>query len=384
MTRRLVWGALAVMMGGLAVWLFWAERPLTVPVAQAQPNAVVRVYGLGTVEARILSDIGFEVGAGLLDLAVDSGDKVVKGQPLAQLHAAEQSARAARAQAGVAAAQANLGKARANTTRASAVLAQRRAANIRQQALAGRSVASAQAAEAAQRDVDVAQAELSVAQSDVSVAQALLRDAEAAQELERVLLRHHTLFAPYDGVIVTRHVEAGTVVGAGQPIFTVMDPATVWVLAFVDEERAGALALGQPAQIRLRSLPHQVFTGSVARIGLESDRVNEERRVWVACDHCPAQVYLGEQAEIHITVAQLTDVILVPDTAISSFDGHQGRIWIADQGRARQVGAVFGHRTEDARVALVSDLPKQAQVITHPPAALTDGRLLRPTDEVTR
>ncbi len=90
-------------------------------------------------------------------------------------------------------------------------------------------------------------------------------------------------------------------------IFTLMDPETVWTLAYVDEARAGAIAVGQTAEVRLRSLPHDVFSGTVARIGIESDRVNEERRVWIACDQCPAQVYLGEQAEVRITVAELKD-----------------------------------------------------------------------------
>jgi HlyD family secretion protein len=76
------------------------------------------VYGLGTVEARIVSRIGFEVGAALTDLAVDSGEAVAEGQVLARLHTAEQEARVARAEAAAAAAAATLGKAEANVVRA--------------------------------------------------------------------------------------------------------------------------------------------------------------------------------------------------------------------------------------------------------------------------
>ena len=103
--------ALLVAMAVIAVigiaYVFLTKRPLAVPVAAVERNVPVRVYGLGTVEARIVSKIGFEVGGALADLSVDSGDVVVRGQVLARLHRDAQQARVARAQAGIAAAAAN-------------------------------------------------------------------------------------------------------------------------------------------------------------------------------------------------------------------------------------------------------------------------------------
>lgn len=380
MTRsRRSWGygLAALAAAAVAVYLFVAERPLAVPVVAPQRDVPVRVYGLGTVEARILSRIGFEVGAALTELDVDSGDRVSRGQVLARLHTAEQQARVVRAQAAVAAAGATLGKSEANVVRARAVLAQRKSTNARQQALAERSTVSAQAAEELQRDVDVAAADLSVAESEVKVAQAQRADAEAALLYERTLLDHHVLRAPFDAVVVARHAEAGTVVRAGDPIFTLMDPGTVWTLAYVDEARAGPIALGQPAELRLRSLPHQVFAGTVARIGIESDRINEERRVWIVCADCPSEVFLGEQAEVRITVATLAEALLVPETAIGGFDGHRGRVWIVRDGRLAQVEATFGHRTEDARAEIVAGVPQGAMVVAAPVRGLAEGRMAR-------
>lgn len=377
MNKRMILGiALVVALGGFG-WFFLTERPVNVTVASVQSDVAVRIYGLGTVEARIVSDVGFEAGAALIELAVDSGDEVVAGQVLARLHTTEQEAKVARAEAGVGAAAATLAKVEANVVRARAILAQRQAANTRQQELVGRSTISTQAAEEAQRDVDVSAADLAVAQSEIEVAQSMHRDAEAALRFEKVLLDHYALRAPFDGVVVDRLVEAGTVVRAGERIFRLMDPTTVWTLAYVDEERAGALQLGQVAEVRLRSLPHQVFTGKVRRIGIESDRVNEERRVWIDCDQCPTQIFLGEQAEVRITVDSLPQALLIPEIAITGFDGHNGRIWVAEDGRARQVPVVFGHRTENALVELVSGLPEGAQAITTPAKGLADGRMVR-------
>lgn len=382
MTRRMRRGFLglivlvALFAGG---YLFVFERPLAVPVVSLQQDVPVRVYGLGTVEARIVSKVGFEVGAALSEIAADSGDMITKGQVLARLQSAEQQARVARAEAAVEAAGATLGKAEASVARARAVLAQRESANARQQELVGRNTISAQSGEEAQRDVDVALAELAVAESEVKIARAQHADAEAGLRYERTLLENRVLRSPFDAVVVDRHVEAGTVVRAGEPIFTLMDPATVWTLAYIDEARAGTIALGQSAEVRLRSLPHDVFGGTVARIGIESDRVNEERRVWIACDRCPPQPYLGEQAEVRITVAILTDALLVPEVAVSSFDGHQGLAWVVRDGRLEQIPLIFGHRTEDARLEIVSGLPEGAQVVAAPVKGLSEGRLARAT-----
>lgn len=380
-TKRTVFGLIAVAAIAVGGWYFLTERPVPVPVVAAGDGTPVRVYGLGTVEARVVSKIGFEVGAALTDLLVDSNQAVSKGEVLALLHPAEQEARVARAEAGVAASQAAILKAEASVARARAVLAQRLAANARQQALASRSAVAEKSAEEAQRDVDVAAAELTVAQSDVAVIRAQAADAQAGLRLEQTLLAHHTLTAPFDAVIVDRHAEAGTVVRAGEVIFTLMDPNTVWVQSYIDEGRAGELALGQAAEIRLRSLPHAVFTGMVARIGIESDRVNEERRVWITCTDCPQQMFLGEQAEVRITVATLGHALLVPEIAVQGFDGHQGSVWVVQDGRLAPVSLIFGHRTEDARVEVVSGLPDGARIVSSPIKGLTEGRLARITGD---
>lgn len=381
LTKRSVFALVAIAVISVGGWFFLTERPLSVTVIAAEHATLVRVYGLGTVEARVVSKIGFEVGAALTDLLVDSNEPVTKGQVLARLHPAEQQARVARAEAGVAASDAAILKADASVARAQAVLAQRLAANLRQQELALRSAVAATAAEEAQRDVDVATADLAVSQGEVAVIKAQAADARAALLYEQTLLEHHVLTAPFDAVIVERHAEAGTVVRAGEVIFTLMDAKTVWVQSYIDEGRAGEIALGQAAEIRLRSLPHAVFAGKVARIGIESDRVNEERRVWITCTDCPEQIFLGEQAEVRITVAALGQALLVPEVAIEGFDGHQGRVWVVQGGRLAQVALIFGQRTEDARVEVVSGLPDGAEIVASPLKGVAEGRLARITED---
>jgi HlyD family secretion protein len=381
---RVALGLLALAALAAIVYAILAVRPIGVSVVEPEEKVTIRVFGLGTVEARMLSRVGFEVGAALTELDADHGDEVAKGDVLARLSAADQEARVRRAEAAKLAAEVAVRKAEANVDRAGAVLAQRQGANARQQSLLSRNAASQQTADEAQRDAEVAAADLSVARSEVDVAQALVADAEAALGYERTVLEQHVLRAPFDAVVVERHVEAGTVVAPGQVIFTLMAPETIWALAYIDEGRAGAIEEGQIAEVRLRSQPRTIFPATVARIGIESDRVNEERRVWVKCGQCPPRVHLGEQVEVWITVAELDHALLVPELAVSGFDGSTGRVWLIEDGRLVRAELSFGHRSEDARLEVAGGLPEGAQIVATRLDGVEEGRRARVRPEGER
>lgn len=191
------------------------------------------------------------------------------------------------------------------------------------------------------------------------------------------MLGHRTLVAPYDALVIERHKEVGAVVKAGDPMFTLIAKDSYWGLAYVDEARAGFITEGQKVDARMRSRPLEAFTGRVVRIGLESDRVSEERRVYIKGDKPPARVYLGEQVEFWITVAQLEQALLVGEAAVHGFDGRQGLVWTVEDGRLRRRAVSFRHRTEDARLEIVSGLPDGGQVVTQVTPDLREGRAAR-------
>ena len=369
--RALLPGAAIVAVVAL---LLLSQRAVTVQVAYPERDVPITVFGLGTVEARVLSDVGFEVGATLAELSADHGDRVSKGAVLARLRNGEQTARVAKAQAGVVNGEAALNMAQTHVGKARAVLAQRQQTNRRLQRLLAQNTVSEEAAEDAQLQQDVAAAELAVALSEVEVAQATLADARAQLDYDNVLLDQHVLRAPYDAIVVKRHRELGSVVNAGETLFTLVDTATVWTLAYVDESRAGDIRVGQPAEIRLRSLPRTMISGHVERIDIESDRVNEERRVYVACDQCPQTFYLGEQAEVIITTTNLAEATLVPETAVTEFDGIGGRIWVVNDHKLRPLAVQFGSKTLDGRLQITSPLPDGVLVVTKLHSGLREGR----------
>lgn len=292
MKRSWKWGAATVLAVILATGAVVVLRGGKVGDGQALAAApeVHGVYGIGTVEARVQSAIGFEVAGTLVDLMADQGDRVAKGQVLARLGDGEQRAVVAQTEAA-------LTQARARLERARAVREQKASVDQRRRALERKGTVSIEAAEDARAAADIAAADVSVAVADVEASRALL-------DRERQRLAKFTLVAPYDGVVVKRDRELGAAVVAGVPIFTVVDPATVWVRSYVDEARAGRLTPGQIVRVTLRSLPGRDFDGRVARIDIEADRVSEERIVHVAFDAIPEPFHLGEQAEIVVEDGQ--------------------------------------------------------------------------------
>jgi len=363
-----------------AAVLIYTNRPVSVEVATIEKDVTVRVFGLGTVEARVVSKIGFEVGATLTELNADHGDRVTAGQVLASLNTGEQDAKVAKARAAVLIAEVNIKRGEANLEKTKSVLAQRQGENRRKQALVGRDVVSQQSAEETALDEAVAKAEVAVAESEVEISKAQLADARAQVEFEETMLRHRTLVAPYEALVIERHKELGTVIKAGDPIFTLIPVDSYWGLAFVDEARAGFIQEGQLVDARLRSRPQDAFTGRVVRIGLESDRVTEERRVFIKGDNPPSRIYLGEQAEFWITVAKLDQALLVPEAAVQGYDGREGRVWTVESGRLQHRSVKFRHRTEDARLEIVDGLPAGAQVVSRIDAGFREGRAVTVTE----
>jgi HlyD family secretion protein len=112
----------------------------------------------------------------------------------------------------------------------------------------------------------------------------------------------------------------------------------------------------------------------VARIDKESDRVSEERRVYIACNQCPKNFHLGEQVEAFITTAVLDKALLIPQTAIQETSTIRGTVWTVEDGILRRRNVRLGHRTLDARVEILADLPEGTHVVSVLTNGLQEGR----------
>lgn len=364
-----------VLIGGVAfsAWTLLL-RPIAVQVAHSEHDVAVQVFGLGTVEARVQSKIGFKVSGVLADLKADVGDRVAKGTVLARLDSREQEAQVARAKAAVQQSEANLQRALASVEKAEVNSANTKNISQRRQTLVQTHVESVETAETAKAVADAAAADVGVVKGDVAVAQAAIGDARAQQQLQTATLDFHTLAAPYDAMVTARLKELGSALAASEAVFTIVDAKTIWVLAYIDESKSGEIKVGQPAEIALRSRPNQRLQGKVARIEPESDRVNEERKVEVAFDEIPEDINLGEQAEVYITTVRLPQALLVPQAAIIGLSKDRGTIWTVEDGRLQQHSVTLGHRLLDGRYEITGGVPEKALVVAQLRSGLRASR----------
>jgi HlyD family secretion protein len=349
-------------------------RPLTVGVAPVERDVPIQVFGLGTVEAQTVSRIGFETAGTLVELHADHGDTVKAGTLLARLQSREQEAHVAQARAAVVQAEAGIEQAESSIEKADVLLKQKTETNQRRQELVQRGVVSRENAGDTQAAADVAKADLSQVRSAVSVARANLEQAKAVLTLEEARLAKYSLYAPFDGLVMTRYRELGSALNANEAVFQLVDPATIWALAYIDEARAGPIEVGQAAEVVRRSAPNLHMKAKVARIDIESDRVNEERRVYVRCGGCPLTFHLGEQAEVLITVGRLAQARLVKLTALLKVQGQQATAWTVEDGELQQRRVTLGQRTIDGRVEIAGGVPEGAQLLTAPTTGLAIGR----------
>src|SRR6185295_1507752 len=157
--------------------------------------------------------------------------------------------------------------------RAEVAYEQKNRVNARRQQLAARGNVSTEAAEDAQAAEETARSDIAVFAADLAVAGAVQDDTSAQRRSDEVVLSQHELRAPFDARVIARHKELGGIVSAGETVFTLIAPDSIWVRAFVDEALSGGLSVGQTAFMRLRSEPDRVVETEVVRIDQENDRV---------------------------------------------------------------------------------------------------------------
>jgi HlyD family secretion protein len=374
--------ALAVIAALVLAAIYWLRiREIAVETARPENRIEVRVFGIGTVEAQVVSRVGFQVAGKISALGADQGDFVKAGSVLAKLDDEAQRAKLSKSDAALRQSAANLQRVQAQRDRAEISYQQKKNVNARRQALVGRGAVSQEAAEDAQAAEEIARSDLKLVEADVLVAKVLQDDAAAQRRIDAVLLDQHELRAPFDARIVSRNRELGSVANAGEPIFTLIEPDSIWIRAYIDEASAGGLDLGQPAFVRLRSEATNTFDAEVVRIDQENDRVTEERRVYVRCRKCSPhhQIrYLGEQAEVEIVKKVVPTGIFVPLKHVEGYDGRSGNVWVIENGHLARHKLQFGDRLLDGRVRLLTQPGPGTAIVLDSGSRLREGRAARP------
>lgn len=380
MSRLLKWSmAFAAVLLTVSIAYYWRfESEISVRTAATEQNTEVRVFGIGTVEAQVVSKVGFQISGKIVVLDADQGDFVKEGALLAKLDDDAQRAKVEKSKAAQRQAVANLAKTQAQRERAEITYQQKKSVNARRQTLVGRGSVSQEAADDAQAAEDIALGDVRVIDADAKVAEVLQDDATSQRKIDTVVLAQHELRAPFDARVITRHKELGGIVGASEAVFTLIAPNSIWVKAYVDEALAGGLAVGQKALVRLRSEPGRLVDTEIVRIDQENDRLTEERRVYVRCQICNSQHqlrYLGEQAEVEIVKNVIPNGLFVPLKFVEGYDGRSGIVWTLQDGRLAKRRVQIGERLLDGRVQITSDISGSVVIDENP--HLREGRAAR-------
>ncbi|MDO9467420.1 MAG: efflux RND transporter periplasmic adaptor subunit [Thiobacillus sp.] len=361
------------------VWLLATRGPLA-PVGVETAEATLAdlnpgVFGIGTVEARHAYAVGPIQAGRLLSVVVDQGDRVAAGQLLAELDPVDLVQRAEAAGSAAARARQTAQAAQAQVVEAESRARIAQANSERYQTLVRQNFVAQEMADSRRHEAAAAEAALAAARANAVAAQREIGRAEADLRGIGQVRQSLKLLSPIDGVVTAREAEPGTTVVAGQAVLRLVDPAQLWVRARVDQARAEGVQVGQAADIVLRSAPGTALPGKVVRIELQSDALTEERIVNVTFDPAPAQLYLGELAEVTVRLPGAKNVLSVPRAALAQHQGKVG-VWRIDAGRARFQPVEPGVQTAE-RVQIVSGLAAGDAVIAYSAKQLDDGARVR-------
>lgn len=340
------------------------------PVRIEKRDLTAQVYGNGTVEAKVVVGVSSKITGRIVGLYVDQGDQVKRGQLLAKLENDDFIQQQHQSEAGVNRSAANLNVEQATLQKAKAnlMLAEKNAQRYR--ALAEKNLVSKLEAEQYENTYQVAKEE--VVRSSAALESAKMEQSanRAGLGFAKSKVGDTLIYAPQDGVIVTRDLEKGAIVTPGMSIFTMADPRTVWVKANVDESLLKAVAIGKKANITLRSSATEQFPGQVARLGRQSDRVTEELEVDVAFNEPLKNFRLGEQADVNIIVEMKKDVPSIPAAAIVTKEKKRG-VWVVSNGRLAFKPVSFGIEDRNGFTEIISGLDGGEQIAMAQPQVMT-------------
>jgi HlyD family secretion protein len=276
------------------------ERPVTAAsvsstIHQGLISAPGRVEAVSE-EIRVSS----ELSGRLHSVPVEEGDRIRKGQVLAQLENEDYIARVSAAEASLAQRQAELQRivngarfqerraSEANVQAAKAILENTKREAERRANLADREMISRDEAERYQRAYQVAQAEFERASQEFSLvdadarvedrnrAEAAVSAAQAQLSEARAYLEKTYIRSPLDGIVLRklRHTGENVSTQFDSPIVTLADDSSLRVRLDIDETDVAWLRLGQPAFVTAEAYGDKRFTGHIIRVGRILGRKN--------------------------------------------------------------------------------------------------------------
>jgi len=296
------------------VWYFTirsgdAVQYITAKVTRG--DLTVTVTATGTLQPVNQVDVGTEVSGTIKTVAVDYNDRVKVGEVLARLDTDKLEAQVEQSKAALESARAKLIEARATVFEAGANLERFK----RVQELSAGQVPS-------KRELDAAEAALRRARAIEATVTAQIAEAQAKLSMDQTNLRKAVIRSPINGVVLKRQVEPGQTVAASLQtpvLFTIAESlAQMEVQVDVDEADVAQLKVGQQATFTVDGYPGRVFNAVVkqVRYGPETVQGVVTYKTVLSVDNSDLALRPGMTATANITVQQVANVVLVPNSAL--------------------------------------------------------------------
>lgn len=347
--------------------------PVTVPLSRVHETAVASPFEAGgVVRARATALIASRVLAPITQVHVRPGDRVRRGATLVTLDRRDFEANRAQAEASSLSAMEGTRAADADVTAAESALVIARATHDRIASLQGKRSATAQELDQAVATLSAAQAEWSGAQARRAAANAALDAARASARAVTINETYAVLAAPFDGVVVERHADRGTMAMPGTSLLTLEDPSTYRLEVQLDEARAAHVKVGQAAAVRL---DNQSEDGEAWIDG----RVTEIARVDAVSHSFLLKIDLPKSSALRSGLFGRARFLGPPRRALSIPSsalirrGQLTLVYLVDaEGRARLRPISIGASDRDG-VEVLAGVRQGDAVVTNPPASLVDG-----------
>ncbi len=316
-------------------------------------------------------------------ISVDIGDRVRKGQVLAELEIPELTAQVEEAQSGVLRSRQDVLSAKSSVVREeadhtalhSAYQRLKQAAADRPGLIAEQELDDAQAKDSSSAaQVDAAKANLSAMQQALGAAQANHRHFESLADYAQIT-------APYSGVVTWRYADTGALVQAGtssagaQPVVKLAETDVLRLRIPVPAALAGYVHIGDSAQIRIESTGEQL-TGKVVRTTGELDLATRTLQVEIDLDNTDNKIDPGMYADVTLNVQDSGMGLTIPVEAVDTTGGQPIAYVVNAQGRIEKRLLRLGIQGPN-RVEVVSGLKDGDHVVAANLASFADGEAVR-------
>ena len=338
--------------------------PVAVEVAKVEvTDHSEGIEVVGSLAPKFAADVRSEYAGIVTEVHVTEWVRVKKGTPLAKIDSREMEILLQRASAAVEMAKATLLQAEVAGNRANREY-------DRQVKLRERGVVTQQAL-----DDSLTEKEASAAR--IEAARAQLKAAEEDLRHTQTRLSKTTILSPMEGVVSSRVVNIGDLVGeAGSQkiMFRIIDTRILDLTVTVPSVEMGMVRVGLPLTFSTDAIPGETFTGKVMFINPVVNESDRSVKVTAEVKNVSEQLKGGLYVKGRIVTGKRTGVLRVPRGALLSWDvaGKKGDLFVVKgeiaNRRTVQTGAVMGDFVE-----IISGLVTDEQVVVRGGFNLKDG-----------